>query len=269
MQLQLSGKTVVVVGAAGGIGKAICHAFAEECATLALVDRDVAVREQAQGLRGQFGIAAEGFVVDATDFEAMQDVARQIAEPLGASQHVIVSVGVGSGKFGMPFWNLSPRDWDHVLRVNIMACVNTAHAFVPQMLPQRDGSICFLSSVAGQIGSPTDPPYSAAKAAVLNFTQCAARDLAAHGIRVNAICPGMVQTALNASVWRAWTQTVAAEDRADYATWAAAKIASVAPLGRWQEAAEIAATALFLASPWARNITGQAVNVDGGQVMQF
>ena len=185
----------------------------------------------------------------------------------GPCQHVVVSVGVGSGKYGMPFWKLEPKDWEPVLRVNVMACVSTAHAFVPQMLPQRDGSLCFLSSVAGQIGSPTDPPYSAAKAAVLNFTQCAARDLAGYGIRVNAICPGMVRTPLNESVWRAWSQSVPAEERVDYDAWAAAKLARVTPLGRWQEASEIAAVAVFLASSWARNITGQAINVDGGQVM--
>jgi 2-hydroxycyclohexanecarboxyl-CoA dehydrogenase len=269
MQFHLDKQTVVVVGACGGIGTAIGDAFAGEGAQLALIDCVQTVVPRAEQLSQTHRIAARGFVADVTDAAGLAEVARQVCAELGPCRHAVVAVGVGSGKHGMPFWNLEPADWAPVLNVNIMACVNTSHAFVPQMLPAGDGSLCFLSSVAGQIGSPTDPPYSAAKAAVLNFTQCAARDLAAHGIRVNAICPGMVRTALNESVWRAWSDTVSPDARMDYAAWAAAKIGRVTPLGRWQEPAEVAALAVFLASPWARNITGQAINVDGGQVMHF
>ena len=125
----------------------------------------------------------------------------------------------------------------------------------------------FLASVAGQIGSQTDPPYSAAKAAQINFLQCLAKDLAPHGVRVNGLSPGMVRTALNESVWAAGQANLPESEREDYATWAERKIRTVSPLGRWQEPAEFGAAATFLASPFARNITGQVLNIDGGQVM--
>jgi NAD(P)-dependent dehydrogenase (short-subunit alcohol dehydrogenase family) len=167
----------------------------------------------------------------------------------------------------MPFWSMEPSDWDLVVRANLMSCVHAAHAFVPALLAQRRGSFCFLSSVAGQIGSPTDPPYSAAKAAVINFAQCAARDLAPHGIRANALCPGMVATDLNRSVWAAWRDRTPAAEHVDHETWAAEKMRRVTPLARWQTPGDVANAAVFLASRLAANVTGQTVNVDGGQVM--
>ena len=125
----------------------------------------------------------------------------------------------------------------------------------------------FLVSVAGQIGSQTDPPYSAAKAGLINFTQCAAKDLAPHGIRVNALSPGMVQTNLNEAVWAAGQARLPESQRQSYAAWSEEKIRKVSPLGRWQTPAEYAAMATFLASDHGRNITGQTINIDGGQVM--
>jgi NAD(P)-dependent dehydrogenase (short-subunit alcohol dehydrogenase family) len=267
MQIELNQQPVIVVGASGGIGTAICEAFADAGAVLGLVDRNPQVVEQARRLQEAYGTTTAAAVVDATDTAALRGATARLINQLGSFRHAVVAVGAGSGRFGMPFWNLEPHDWEPVLRVNVMACVNTAHTLVPSMLDHRDGSLCFLSSVAAQVGSSTDPPYSAAKAAVLNFTHCAARDLAPYGIRVNAICPGMVKTALNESVWRAWADRVPPAQRRGYEEWAAEKIARVTPLGRWQETSEIAAVAVFLASQFGRNITGQTINVDGGQVM--
>jgi 2-hydroxycyclohexanecarboxyl-CoA dehydrogenase len=258
---------VAVLGAAGGIGAAIAHAFAAEGCAVAAVDRNPAVMALAASLHDTHGIRAVGMVADAADYAAVEDAARLVGAELDGCHHVVVSIGVGSGKLGMPFWSMEPADWDDVVRVNLMSCVHAAHAFVPFLLEQRRGSFCFLSSVAGQIGSPTDPPYSAAKAAVLNFTQCAARDLAPYGIRANALCPGMVSTALNRSVWRAWQARTPEAAHVDHETWAAEKMRRVTPLGRWQTPADVAAAAVFLASRLAENVTGQTVNVDGGQVM--
>ena len=106
----------------------------------------------------------------------------------------------------------------------------------------------FLSSVAGQIGSQTDPPYSAAKAGLINFAQCAAKDLAPHGVRVNTLCPGMVKTPLNRSVWEAWHRRQPESERQSYEEWTAEKIKKLVPLNRWQEPEDIAAMAVFLAS---------------------
>jgi NAD(P)-dependent dehydrogenase (short-subunit alcohol dehydrogenase family) len=125
----------------------------------------------------------------------------------------------------------------------------------------------FLSSVAGQIGSQTDPPYSASKAGLNNFVQCVAKDLAPFGVRANTISPGMVKTELNHSVWQASQDGIPEPFRTDYLTWADEKIRKVSPLGRWQELHEFAAMSVFLASEYSRNITGQTINIDGGWVM--
>lgn len=250
MELNLAGQTVAVIGGANGIGAAIMAGFvAEGCRVCGL---DVQ------------GDAERGIVVgDVCDYAAV----RAFAAGCGAVDHVVFCVGVGSGKFGFPFWNLEPSDWARVLEINLIGAVNVAHAFAPKLIERGAGSMLFLVSVAGQIGSQTDPPYSAAKAGLINFTQCAAKDLAAHGVRVNALSPGMVRTNLNEAVWAAAQARLPETERVAYAVWAEEKIRKVSPLGRWQTPEEFAAMACFLASDHARNITGQTLNVDGGQVM--
>jgi glucose 1-dehydrogenase/sorbitol-6-phosphate 2-dehydrogenase len=124
-----------------------------------------------------------------------------------------------------------------------------------------------LVSVAGQIGSQTDPPYTAAKAGLISFTKCAAKDFAPHGIRVNAIAPGMVQTPLNQRIWKAGQSLLPESERQDFETWGREKLRKLAPIAEWQTPEEIGAMAAYLASPHARHITGQTLNIDGGQVM--
>ena len=92
----------------------------------------------------------------------------------------------------------------------------------------------FIASVAGQIGSQTDPPYSASKAANINFAQCLAKDLAPHNIRVNIVNPGMVKTPLNRRIWQAWNDQQAPDRKRSYDEWAGDKVRTVVPLGRWQ-----------------------------------
>jgi 2-hydroxycyclohexanecarboxyl-CoA dehydrogenase len=269
MDLQLRGHTAVVVGAARGIGRAIASAFAQEGADVALVDRDVEITATAEAIAAACHVRASALVGDATDAEAMAKAAAQILRERGRIDHVVFAVAVGSGKFGFPFWNLTPADWPRVLEVNVVGAVNVLHAFAPVLVERRSGSVLLIASVAGQIGSQTDPPYSASKAAVINFAQCAAKDLAAHNVRVNALCPGMVQTALNRSVWAAWAKQQPDDQRLSYEDWAGAKVRRVVPLGRWQEPEDVAAMAVFLASPRAKNVTGQTINVDGGFVMHW
>jgi NAD(P)-dependent dehydrogenase (short-subunit alcohol dehydrogenase family) len=214
-----------------------------------------------------------------TDLAAVRRAADEIAGRFGRCDHVVFAVGAGSGKFGFPFWKLDPADWDRVIRVNLLGAVNVAHAFAPAIAEaaRAEGadetgsgrSMLWLSSVAGQIGSQTDPPYSAAKAAVINFAQCAAKDLAPYGVRVNALCPGMVQTPLNRSVYEAWAREQPEGGRPSYEEWSAEKIQKLVPLNRWQQPEDIAAMAVFLASSRGRNITGQTINVDGGYVMHW
>ena len=267
MEMQLHGEIVVVAGAAQGIGHAIATAFAREGARIVLLDIAAGITTVAADMACAHHVEALGIQTDATQYEAVLGAARTINADMGTVAHVVYAAGVGSGKFGFPFWNLDPSDWERVWKVNLQGAVHIAHAFAPGLAEARHGTLLFLASIAGQIGSQTDPPYSAAKAAVINFAQCAAKDLAPFGIRVNSICPGMVQTALNRSVWQAWYDRQLEGERLDYEAWGKAKVRQVTPLGQWQEPDEIAAMAVYLASPHARNITGQTLNIDGGQVM--
>ncbi|MCA9155653.1 MAG: SDR family oxidoreductase [Planctomycetales bacterium] len=269
MDLNLDEQLAVIVGGAAGIGRAIAEAFAGEGAAVALLDRDPEVEATAVEIHQHYAGTIAANVVDATDYGAVQAAVQQIVDHFGRLDHIVYAAGVGSGKFGFPFWNLEPDDWQRVLQVNLIGAVNVAHVCVPHMLSGRRGTFLMLSSIAGQIGSQTDPPYSAAKAGVINFAQCMAKDLAPHNIRVNTICPGMVKTKINQSVWQAWHDQQPPEQQLSYEQWAERKIAAVTPLGRWQEPADIASLAVFLASDQAKNITGQTLNVDGGQVMHW
>ena len=194
---------------------------------------------------------------------------RSTVARLGKIDHLIHAAAIGSGKFGFPFTNLGPADWPRVLHVNVMGMVHVAHAVSPVLIEQGGGTMVFLASVAGQIGSQTDPPYSASKAANINFAQCLAKDLAPHGVRVNTVCPGMVQTPLNRSVWQAWHDQAAPAERLGYDEWAERKIRALVPLGRWQPPEAIADMIVFLSSDRAAHVTGQTINVDGGFVMHW
>jgi NAD(P)-dependent dehydrogenase (short-subunit alcohol dehydrogenase family) len=267
--LELAGDVAVIVGGANGIGRAIALTFAEEGADLALVDRDPAVEAAAREIAGQRAVQVLPVVADVTDSAAMRSAAAGVKERFGRVDHVVLAAAVGSGKFGFPFWNLGPADWPRVLQVNVVGAANVAHAFAPALVEARSGTVLFIASIAGQIGSQTDPPYSASKAAVINFMQCCAKDLAPFGVRVNALCPGMVKTELNRSVWAAWAAQQKPDERRSYEEWAGEKIRRLVPLGRWQEQEDVAAMAVFLASKRAKNVTGQTINVDGGMVMHW
>lgn len=269
MDLGLAGEVAVVVGAARGLGLVIAEGFAAEGAHVALVDREEGVREVAKAVRTVSPARALGFIADVVDSSAIERMARDVSSAFGRCDHLVYSAGIGSRKFGFPFWILEPADWPHVLDVNLQGAVNVAHAFAPAMAEAKRGTLLFIASVAGQIGSQTDPPYSASKAGLINFAQCAAKDLAPFGVRVNALCPGMARTALNRSVWEAWAEQQPEAERTPYEVWALEKIAKLVPLGRWQDPEDIAAMAVFLASVRAKNITGQTINVDGGYVMHW
>jgi len=269
MDLALTGKVFVVTGGASGIGRATARAFVAEGAAVALWDTGEQVKREAAELARDTSARATGVRMDVTDEVAVRDAARQTADALGAIDGLVHAAAIGSGKFGFPFTNLTPADWPRVLDVNVMGMVNVAHAVAPGLVERNRGTMVFIASVAGQIGSPTDPPYSASKAANINFAQCLARDLAPHGVRVNTVCPGMVQTPLNRSVWQAWHDAAPPAERLSYEEWSDRKIRAVVPLGRWQTPEAIADMIVFLSSERAAHVTGQTVNVDGGFVMHW
>lgn len=260
MDLDLKNKRVLVFGSASGIGSAIAQAFETEGARVFRIDRDAQKQD-------------DSAIVDITNYASVKKLTDEVGNEWQGIDHVVCSAAIGSGKFGFPFWNLEPEDWQSVLDVTLKGSVHVAHAAQPWLCRSESEAIAhhksllLFTSVAGQIGSQTDPPYSAAKAGVINFTQCAAKDLAPYSVRVNALSPGMVKTPLNESVWASSQEGKPSADLQKYAAWAGEKIRSIAPLGRWQELEEFGAMAVYLASPFARNITGQTINIDGGQVM--
>jgi 2-hydroxycyclohexanecarboxyl-CoA dehydrogenase len=269
MDLGLTGRKALITGGASGIGLATAEALCREGCGVVLWDISKSVDDVARALAEKFGVEVQSAVVDIVDFEAVRAAAEMAFDSKPGPTKVVHCAAIGSGKFGFPFTNLTPADWRRSIEVNILGTTNVAHAVTPHMIAGGEGSIVFLASVAGQIGSQTDPPYSAAKAANINFAQCMAKDLAVHGIRVNSVCPGMVKTPLNRSVWQAWHDSAPAAERLDYETWAERKIKAIVPLGRWQTPEDIADMIVFLSSERARNVTGQTINVDGGFVMHW
>ena len=230
MDLQLAGHAALVTGAASGIGLATAEAFAAEGCSVALWDVSPGVVETATDLARRLGVGATGVQVDVTDFLEVRRAFDELQSCLGPIDHVVHCAAVGSGKFGFPFTNLAPDDWRRALDVNVMGMVNVAHTTTPAMVAAGRGTFVFLASVAGQIGSQTDPPYSASKAANINFAQCMAKDLARNGVRVNTVCPGMVRTALNRSVWQAWYDQAPAAEKLSYEEWSDRKVHAVVPL---------------------------------------
>ncbi len=267
MNLNLKNQITVVAGGANGIGQAIARAFAQEGSDVVLLDRDPDVTEIVMQLKEIYQVNSRAWVLDVTDYANTQKIAGQIEQDLGPVDHLVYTVGVNSGKTGFPFWNVEPHEWEPVYRINLQGAVHTIYAFIQPMIARQRGTVLFLASVAGQIGSQTDPPYSAAKAALINFAQCAAKDLAPYNIRVNALNPGLVDTKLQQAIWATSNHHLPPAERPDYEAWAAEKLQRVVPLNRWQTPEDIANMAVFLASEKARNVTGQSVNVDGGFVM--
>jgi 2-hydroxycyclohexanecarboxyl-CoA dehydrogenase len=254
MDLHLTDHVAIVTGGASGIGRAIAQAFRAEGARVAVWDLNPADEPHA-------------FRVDVSDFGSVTEALRQTEAALGPVEHLVHAAAAGSGKFGFPFTNLTPADWPRVLNVNVIGMVNVAHAVVPGLVGRKRGTMVFIASVAGQIGSPTDPPYSASKAANINFAQVLARDLAPHDIRVNTVCPGMVRTPMNEAVWKAWHDQQPPDERKSFDEWTAEKIKARIPLGRWQRPEDVANMVVFLSSDRAGEVTGQTINVDGGYVM--
>jgi len=269
VNLELNDHVAVVVGGASGIGLSTARAFATEGAQVSLWDRSESVLQTAEALATEFAVPVTGVVADVTDENAIQQALGQTILAHGGIQHLVHAAAIGSGKYGFPFTNLKVSDWPRVLEVNILGMANVAHAVAPHMVERGAGTLVFVASIAGQIGSQTDPPYSASKAANINFAQCMAKDLARHSIRVNTVCPGMVQTPLNQTVWQAWHDQTPTEHRMTYEAWAEQKIHALVPLGKWQTVESIADMIVFLSSARAQHVTGQTINVDGGLVMHW
>lgn len=277
--LDLSDRIAVVTGAAGGIGRGIVSVLRHAGARVVAADLEAAALEKAFG--GSDGTPAAGDVeaddpdrrgavecvaFDVTDETDVRRGLERIAERVGAPGIVVNGAGLAS-RVGLPFTRLEAADWRLSWEVNVVGTFNVSAAAVPYLTTRAGAAIVNIASVSGRTGFQTSPPYSASKAAVINFTQVMAKDLAAEDVRVNAVCPGMVFTPFYRMQREAMAEVDPAAASQTDEEFFEAKATRLVPLGRGQTPEDIGHAVAFLASPLASSITGQALNVDGGLVM--
>jgi meso-butanediol dehydrogenase/(S,S)-butanediol dehydrogenase/diacetyl reductase len=264
--MRLAGKVAVVTGGGSGIGRGIVLAMAREGADLAIPDIQVLnaekVAEEVKAM-GRKVIAMRTDVTSVADVKVMTD---RVRETYGRIDVLVNNAGMASPP-GMPFTNNTEEDWERTFAVNTKSVFITCKAVVPHMLERKAGAIINIASIAGPLAAPTMPAYSVAKGGVITFTRVLAKELAAGGVRVNAICPGVLWTDF-------WQKLAAhlAETNPGFKGMTARqvfdkRVADVIPMKREQQPEDIGWAAVFLASDEARNITGQSLNVDGGCVM--
>lgn len=247
------GQRAVVTGAAGGIGRAVALALAEQGADLALWDVDDArLTTTARQLR-EAGTRVSTCVLDVANRAAVQAAADTARADLGGAITLLVN-NAGIGKLA-PLATLDPDDFRRTLEVNVLGSFNCLQSLVGDLCETR-GAVVNMASWFGKSGRPFAMSYSASKAAVIAMTQSAAHELAGQGVRVNAICPGTIdQTEM---------RTIADREAVALGLPPAADRASAIPLGRLGTPDDIARAACFLLSPAAAYMTGQAINVTGG-----
>ncbi len=256
---RLSNRVAVVTGGGNGIGAGICRSFAREGATVAVIDLNLSAAERvAAGIVAERGRAA-AYGCDVTDAAAVARAADEVESRLGPLEIWVNNAGISRV---VPFLDCSEELWDLVLRVNLKGTFIGCQVAIRHMLPRRRGVVLNMSSQSGKTGNSHYAAYCASKFGVIGLTQSLALEFARQGIRVNAICPGVVLTQL-------WEEQL--EDYARKRGLAAEQVASYleekVPMGRLCTVEDVAATAVFLASDDAAFITGQAINVSGGQVM--
>ncbi|MDP6343237.1 MAG: glucose 1-dehydrogenase [Alphaproteobacteria bacterium] len=258
--MTLRDKVVLVTGAGCGIGAAIALAMAREGARVVAADIDAAAA--AAGARAAADAGAESLALTA-DVGDLAQINGMVADAVKAFGRLDVMVNNAGVTRQADIMDLSEADWDRIHRVNAKGLFFCLQRAARQMIDQGDGGcIINMASIAGRgyIGT-SNAAYAASKGAVIALTKTAAQQLGRHDINVNAICPGVTLTPLVDGLLetRARERGIGRDEALDRA-------ARPIPIGRLNEPADIAAMAVFLASPGARNITGQAFNVDGGLV---
>lgn len=249
------GHCAVVLGAAGAIGQAICREYANCGARLWALDKDA---DAAYRLIESLGGNHRALYVDVADRRTIDDVAAQIWECDTADS---ITYSVGIDRTG----NLVDLDWSdyrRVMAVNLDGAVYTAMAFGHRMLKSgRPGCFTFLSSIAGQHGEPGAVPYCISKFGMIGLVESFAAEVASEGIRVNAICPGNVDSPLLRTV----ANGIARREGCDRET-ILCRMKSAAASGRFVQPNEVANAALWLASDRASGVTGISLNVDAGVI---
>jgi 2-keto-3-deoxy-L-fuconate dehydrogenase len=254
--MKLQGRTALVTGATSGFGAAIAQLFASEGADLVINARSSAALERtAEALRieGHRVTAVAGDVGDEATAVSLADAVRRDHD--GEVHAVVLNAGFGTVT-NAPFWDVSPEDFDALMRVNVRGVWLPARALAPQM--PSGGAIVVMASMSSYVVYPGETAYSASKGAALQLARGMAGDLSPRGIRVNALCPGICDTPLTR-----WFI-----DRADDPTLLEREFNEASPLGRMGTAEEIARAALFLASDDSSYCHGTSLVCDGGLMIQ-
>jgi NAD(P)-dependent dehydrogenase (short-subunit alcohol dehydrogenase family) len=250
-------KVALITGGAGAIGFSACRRFASEGATIVVVDRDAARTEQAVATLREAGHNALGIAADVGDEHEIEAAIAQAVAAFGRIDVVFNNAGI-AGKVA-PVYELSVADWDEIVRINLRGVFLVQRFALRAMIETRtQGAIVNMSSsMAGWDVLAGGAGYAATKHAILGLTKIAAFDVARYGIRVNAVCPGVIETTLG----------VPAEDQASYRE-GIERFANRIPLRRIGQPEDVAGLVAFLASDDARHITGAGYLIDGGQTMQ-
>jgi NAD(P)-dependent dehydrogenase (short-subunit alcohol dehydrogenase family) len=263
--MRLAGKVAIVTGGGSGIGRGIVLALAREGADVAIPDIQVLnaekVADEVKAL-GRKTFAMKTDVTSSADVKGMVDRTKEV---LGKIDILVNNAGMAAPP-GMPFTNNTEEDWDKTFAVNTKSVFLTCKAVAPYFIERKAGRIVNIASIAGPLSALTMPPYSVAKQGVITFTRVIAKELAPHGITVNAICPGVLWTAFWEKLAAHIAQTNPAFAGMTPRQVFEKRVADIVPMKCEQTPEDIGHAAAFLASDDARYITGQAINVDGGCV---
>lgn len=245
----LKGKVALITGAARGIGKAIALRFAGEGCNIAFTD--LSINDMVVGTQKEleaFGVKVKAYASDASDFEATQNVVKQVVDDFGTIDILVNNAGITKDT---ALKRMAEADWDAVIKVNLKSVFNFTKAVQPVMWRQGWGSVINMSSVVGVAGNANQCNYAASKAGIIGFTKAAAKEMGSRQIRHNAIAPGFIMTEMTKQLpeemLKQWENAI--------------------PLHRAGTPEDIANVALFLASDLSSYVTGQVVNVCGGMCM--
>ncbi len=253
---ELAGRRAIVTGAATGIGRAIASALAAQRVTVAVLDINLPA---AQTAAAEIGSGAIAQAIDVRKRASVSEAFAAVERALGGYDILIANAGVSTMQHAV---DLTDEEWDYNFDVNARGVFLTNQLAARHFLAKSTGVIVNTASLAAKVGAPLLAHYSASKFAVLGWTQGLARELAAKGIRVNAVCPGFVKTGMQSREveWEATLRGVSPERViADYV--------AQTPLGRLETPEDVADVVVFLCSDSARFMTGQGINVTGGVYM--
>jgi NAD(P)-dependent dehydrogenase (short-subunit alcohol dehydrogenase family) len=247
---RLEGKSVIITGAGSGIGRAASLLFSKEGAKLIIVDRSESVIETAK-LVSESGGTIEAVMADAGSESDVKGFVDKAVSKYGRLDAIWANAGISGGL--VPLTEQTVEHWQEVLRVNLIGPFLAIKYAMPHMIKQKYGSIVCTASVAGLKAGASGHPYGASKAGVISLVQTTAYSLSGTGVRINAVCPGLIETGMTKPIF-----DNAKQRGTD------SKIGQLNPLKRAGQPHELAAMGLFLASDDASYVNGQAIPVDGG-----